>query len=59
MVGCVPAVKPDFCAPWRPIYVSANDVLTDSTAKQIKDHDETGVKLKCWKVPSKSPGKPL
>jgi hypothetical protein len=43
----------DYCTPWRAIYVSPTDVLTDGTAKQIRAHDETGVKLKCWKAPKK------
>jgi hypothetical protein len=45
-------VKTDFCTPWKAIYASRSDVLTDGTARQIKDHDETGVKLGCWPAPT-------
>lgn len=41
----------DHCAPWKPIFVSRVDVLTDGTARMIRDHDETGVKLGCWPAP--------
>ena len=43
----------DYCAPWKPIFVSRVDVLTDGTARAIRDHDETGVKLGCWLAPKK------
>lgn len=58
MAGCAErvAVKTDFCTSWRAIYVSPQDVLTDGTAKAIKAHDETGVKLACWPAPK--PHKP-
>jgi hypothetical protein len=59
LAGCAmmggPATKPsdpvkvDPCAPWKPIYVSKADKLTDGTARQIKDHDETGERLCGWK----------
>lgn len=51
--GCTPrvVVKTDFCTPWRAIFASRQDVLTDGTAKAIKAHDETGVKLGCWPAP--------
>lgn len=54
MAGCVPQVRTvtDYCTPWRPIYVAANDVLSDPTAKAILEHDRTGVKLGCWKAPT-------
>ena len=53
--GCAErvVVKTDFCTPWRVIYASRKDVLTDGTAKAIKTHDETGVKLGCWPAPQK------
>lgn len=55
MVGCAtkPAPRPDYCAPWKPIYVSRVDVLSDGTARAIRDHDETGVHLGCWPAPAK------
>ena len=46
-----PKTVTDYCTPWRAIYPSKADVLTDGTAKQILDHDRTGVKLGCWKSP--------
>jgi hypothetical protein len=47
-------VRTDFCTPWRAIYVSRQDVLSNSTAVAIKDHDETGVRLGCWPAPAKA-----
>lgn len=38
----------DYCTPWRPIYISTQDVLTDATARAILAHDETGAKLCGW-----------
>jgi len=32
--------------------VSKQDVLTDSTAKQIESHDCIGVRLHCWQPPT-------
>lgn len=46
----------DYCTPWRPIYPSEQDVLTDGTARQIRDHDLTGAKLCGWK-PKATKGK--
>ena len=55
--GPVAPVVTDYGCGWvKPIYVSRDDVLTDGTARQIKDHDETGAKVCGWK-PNK-PGKP-
>lgn len=48
--------KTDVCGPWKPIYVSSDDVLTDSTAKAVLQHDETGAKLCGWK-PTRHDGK--
>ena len=49
IAGCATAMpKADVCGPWKPIYVSADDVLTDGTAKQISNHDETGARLCGW-----------
>jgi hypothetical protein len=40
----------DTACQWvKPIYPSAADVLTDGTAKQIVDHNETGEKRCGWK----------
>lgn len=48
--GCANVTpRTDMCAPWSPIYVSADDVLTDGTARQINAHDETGARLCGWK----------
>jgi hypothetical protein len=38
-----------FCMVAHPIYISAQDGLTDGTARQILDHDEAGRKLCGWK----------
>lgn len=44
--------KPSNGCEWvRPIYPSVNDQLTDGTAKQILDHDETGKTICGWKQP--------
>lgn len=37
------------CSWAKPIYVSPDDVLTDGTSRQIKDHDETGKRICGWK----------
>ena len=50
--GCGEApthIVTDYCTPWRAIYTSKQDVLTDGTAKAIFDHDRTGAKLCGWK----------
>lgn len=44
-----PVVTDHGCGWVKPIYVSRNDILTDGTARQIKDHDETGAKVCGWK----------
>jgi hypothetical protein len=51
MAGCAPQVRTitDYCTPWRPIFASPKDVLTDGTARAILDHDKTGAKLCGWK----------
>lgn len=38
----------DACGPWRPIYVSRADVLTEGTARQVLAHNETGARLCGW-----------
>lgn len=45
------------CIGWEAIYPSRSDVLTDQTAKQIRSHDQYGVKLNCWPAPK--PHKPV
>lgn len=50
--GCAaPQVRTvtDYCTPWRAIYSSQQDVLTDVTARAILAHDQTGAKLCGWK----------
>jgi len=44
-----PVVNDKGCSWAKPIYVSRDDVLTDGTARQIKDHDETGARICGWK----------
>ena len=44
-----PVVNDNGCSWAKPIYVSGQDVLTDGTAKQIRDHDETGARICGWK----------
>jgi hypothetical protein len=52
--GCATAGRvTDACGPWRPIYVSKADVLTDGTARAILAHNETGAKLCGW-TPAKA-----
>ena len=38
----------DYCMLAKPIYISSGDQLTDPTARQILDHDQTGHKLCNW-----------
>jgi len=42
---------PSVCAPWRPIYVGVEDVLTRQTAERLLAHNETGLRLQCWEAP--------
>jgi len=54
LASCAPGheTKPSNGCEWvKPIYPSVNDRLTDSTAKQILDHDETGKTICGWKQP--------
>lgn len=62
LAGCVTKAGPvtqvitDHGCGWvKPIYVSRADVLTDGTARQIKDHDETGAKVCGWKPTTDKP----
>lgn len=44
------ATKPSNGCEWvRPIMVSKQDQLTDGTARQILDHDQTGAQICGWK----------
>jgi len=45
----------DHCTGWKPVFTSCDDVLTNSTALQIKNHDEYGVAEKCWQKPKPNP----
>lgn len=36
------------CSAWAPIYASRQDVLTDGTARQVLQHNETGRRLCGW-----------
>lgn len=49
-----PVVTDNGCSWAKPIYVSPDDVLTDGTSRQIKDHDETGKRICGWK-PGRKP----
>lgn len=56
LAGCATTagvVKPEVvdngCSWAKPIIVSGDDVLTDGTAKQILEHDQTGAKVCGWK----------
>ena len=42
------SVNSTFCLIAHPIYISPDDKLTDPTARQILDHDDTGRKLCGW-----------
>jgi len=44
-----PVVNDNGCSWAKPIYVSKMDVLTDGTARQIKDHDEAGARICGWR----------
>jgi hypothetical protein len=46
--GCAPGSGTDACGPWKPIYVSRHDVLTDGTARQVLAHNETGRRICGW-----------
>lgn len=42
------ATQPDYCATAKPIYIANEDYFTDSTARQILEHNETGRNLCGW-----------
>jgi len=44
--GCVTASTE--CAGWRPIWLSAEDVLTRETQRQILSHNLHGEARGCW-----------
>lgn len=48
--GCATSkqVAPDYCATAKPIYVSRVDVISDATAREILEHNETGRNLCGW-----------
>ena len=49
MTGCATkSVAPDYCATARPIYISRTDVISDATAREILEHNETGRNLCGW-----------
>lgn len=49
LAGCsIGGAGTDICGPWRPVYVSRADVLTDGTARAILVHNETGARLCGW-----------
>ena len=49
LAGCVSGgAPPDVCAPWRAIYVGADDELTRQTAERVLAHNETGARLCDW-----------
>jgi len=43
-----PATGVDVCGPWRPIYLSTSDQLTQATGRQILAHNEIGERLCGW-----------
>ena len=42
-------LAPSPCGPFRPILISAADVLTTETARDILVHNEVGVRLCAWR----------
>ena len=38
----------DPCGPWRAIYVSKSDVLSEDTARALLAHNRTGAALCAW-----------
>lgn len=47
-------IKPSNGCEWvKPIFPSRDDQLTDGTARQILDHDETGKQICGWSKPTK------
>jgi hypothetical protein len=49
-----PATEPSNGCEWvRPIYPSKDDSLTDGTARQILNHNETGKDICGWSKPHK------
>ena len=49
LTSCGSGGRATDCAWARPIYTSQADELTDSTAKQILAHNETGAEICGWK----------
>lgn len=49
LTGCVSnGPGTDGCEWSRPIYISRADVLTEGTAQQILEHNETGARICGW-----------
>lgn len=49
LAGCARnGAAPDVCGPWRAIYVSKADVLTEDTARGLLAHNRTGAALCGW-----------
>lgn len=46
---CATGGGTDPCAPWRPILVSRQDVLTEGTARALLAHNLTGERLCGWR----------
>jgi len=46
--GCAGSGAADYCAPWRPIRVAAEDVLGEATARDVLAHNLTGRRLCGW-----------
>lgn len=53
VTGCATTTQvnyePAFCDNAYPIYISRQDVLSDTTAREILEHNKTGQKLCDWK----------
>jgi predicted small secreted protein len=44
-----PAQGVDVCGPWRPIYLTPNDILSRGAAYDILAHNEIGAQLCGWR----------
>lgn len=46
-----PRIVDNSCTIWRPIFFSKTDVIADSTAQEVVDHNCRGVNKCGWKLP--------
>jgi hypothetical protein len=49
LTNCTATGRVNECIIFNPIYVSVNDVFTETTARNILQHNKTGAKICDWR----------